>query len=80
MGSESREQVDNLRCSTISSKILLSISSKTDSHLFLKLRSNLCDLCITRRYDNLLSDIIDLLRKEGSKLVAFAVGEHFTGI
>ncbi len=48
------------------------------NYLFLKLRSNLCDLCITRRYANLLSDIIDLLRKEGSKLVAFAVGEHFT--
>ncbi len=47
------------------------------SHFFLKLRSNLCDLCITRRCANLLSDINDLLRKEGSKL--FAVGEHFTG-
>ncbi len=28
---------------------------------------------------NRLSDIIDLLRKEGSKLIAFTVGEHFTG-
>ncbi len=49
------------------------------SHFFLILRSNLCDICITRRCANLLSEIIDLLSKEGSKLVAFAVGEHFTG-
>ncbi len=49
------------------------------SHFFLKFRSNLCDLCITWGCANLLSDITDLLRKEGSKLIAFAVGEHFTG-
>ncbi len=80
MGSVSREQVDDLRCFTISSKMLLSISSKNrHSHVFFKLRSNPCDLCITRRCANLLSDIIDLLRKEGSELVAFAVREHFTG-
>ncbi len=48
------------------------------SHFFLKLKSNLSDLCITRRCANLLADIIDLLKKEGSKLAAFAVGEHFT--
>ncbi len=28
---------------------------------------------------NLLPDITDLLRKGGSKLIAFAVREHFTG-
>ncbi len=47
------------------------------SHLFFKLRSNLCDLCITRRCANLFSDIIDLFRKEGSKLIAFDAGEQF---
>ncbi len=79
----SREQVDDLKCITIFSYILISMSSKTDIvtiiSLFLKLRSNLCDICITRRYANLLSYIIDLFRKERSKLVAFAVREHFTG-
>ncbi len=49
------------------------------SHFFLRLLSNLCDLCITGRCANLLPDITDLLWKEGSKLIAFAVREHFTG-
>ncbi len=49
------------------------------SYFFSKLRSNLSDLCITIRCANILYDITDLLRKEGSKLVAFAVGEHLTG-
>ncbi len=38
------------------------------SHLFFKLRSNLCDLCITRRFANLLSDIIDISEKETNSL------------
>ncbi len=36
-------------------------------------------ICVTRRCANRLSDIIDLLRIDGSKHVAFAVREHFTG-
>ncbi len=49
------------------------------SHFFLRLLSNLCDLFITGRCANLLPDITDLLWKEGCKLNAFAVREHFTG-
>ncbi len=39
-----------------------------------------CDpICVTSVLQEDVPDIIDLLSKEGSKLVAFAVGEHFTG-
>ncbi len=34
---------------------------------------------MTSRCATILSDIIDLFIKEESKLVAFTVGEHFTG-
>ncbi len=79
VGSVSKELVDGLRCSTISSKIFaINFFKNRHGYFFLKLRSNLCKLFITRRCANLLSDIIDLLRKEGSKRVAFAVGENVT--
>ncbi len=65
VGSVSREQVDNLRCSTIFSKTFaINFFKNRHGHFFFKLRLNLCDLCVTRRYANFLSDIIDLLTKE----------------
>ncbi len=48
------------------------------SHFFLRLLSNLCDLCITGRCANLLSDITDLLWKEGSKLIAILLSESIS--
>ncbi len=40
-------------------------------NVFLKLRSNLSDLCITWGCANRLSDIINILRKGGSKLIVY---------
>ncbi len=50
VGSVSKELVDGLRCSTISSKIFaINFFKNRHGYFFLKLRSNLCKLCITRR-------------------------------
>ncbi len=64
--------------------MLLSIASKTNMVTsFLKLWLNLSDLCITWRCASHLSDVIDLLRKEGLAVasstlnIAFFINANF---